>query len=332
MAASGAEEYQLQDPPSDGISSVAFSHASGSHLLVAASWDATLRVYDAKANEPRGTLAHRGAALDASFWVDDAKVVGGGLDKSLRLYDLAAGPNASPVVLGSHKEAIRCVNCAVAQSAVYSGSWDGTIGRWDPRSGSGPTQTVDMPGSAKVYSLSVGPNLLLAAGSGRCLVAYDHRDLTKAVMSRESSLKFQTRCARLMPNEKGFTLSSVEGRVAVEYLDEQQGSKYAFKCHRQGETIYPVNTMSFHPVHGTFATGGCDGTVNVWDGQNKKRLVQYTGYPTSISSLAFSADGSLLAIASSYTFEEGDKDHPSDTIYVRRVNDDAVKPKQRNPP
>lgn len=26
--------------------------------------------------------------------------------------------------------------------------------------------------------------------------------------------------------------------------------------------------------YGTFATGGCDGFVNVWDGTNKKRLYQ----------------------------------------------------------
>jgi cell cycle arrest protein BUB3 len=28
--------------------------------------------------------------------------------------------------------------------------------------------------------------------------------------------------------------------------------------------------------YGTFATGGCDGFVNVWDGTNKKRLYQVT--------------------------------------------------------
>lgn len=26
--------------------------------------------------------------------------------------------------------------------------------------------------------------------------------------------------------------------------------------------------------YGTFATGGCDGYVNMWDGNNKKRLYQ----------------------------------------------------------
>ena len=51
----------------------------------------------------------------------------------------------------------------------------------------------------------------------------------------------------------GYVLSSIEGRVAVEYFDpspEIQKKKYAFKCHRvktEGvEYIYPVNAISFH--------------------------------------------------------------------------------------
>jgi cell cycle arrest protein BUB3 len=60
--------------------------------------------------------------------------------------------------------------------------------------------------------------------------------------------------------------------------------------------------------YGTFATGGCDGVVNVWDGENKKRLAQFLTYPTSIAAVAFSEDATVLAIASSYTFEEGEKE------------------------
>jgi hypothetical protein len=43
---------------------------------------------------------------------------------------------------------------------------------------------------------------------------------------------------------------------------------------------------------------GCDGVVNIWDGQNKKRLFQLTKYPTSVSALSFNDDATLLAIAS----------------------------------
>jgi len=45
--------------------------------------------------------------------------------------------------------------------------------------------------------------------------------------------------------------------------------------------------------------------VNIWDGKNKKRLWQSNAYATGIASLAFNHDGSRLAIAASYTFEQG---------------------------
>jgi WD40 repeat protein len=81
-----------------------------------------------------------------------------------------------------------------------------------------------------------------------------------------------------------------------------------------GNTVYPVNSIAFHPGFGTFATGGCDGFVNIWDGKNKKRLCQLPSFPTSVASLDFNHDGTMLAVASSYTFEEGEKDHPSDQV------------------
>lgn len=45
--------------------------------------------------------------------------------------------------------------------------------------------------------------------------------------------------------------------------------------------------------------------VNIWDGKNKKRLWQSNPYPTGIAAMAFNHDGTRLAIASSYTFEQG---------------------------
>lgn len=96
------------------------------------------------------------------------------------------------------------------------------------------------------------------------------------------------------------------------------------------EHIYPVNAIAFHTVHGTFATGGSDGFVNVWDGRNKKRLCQFHKFPTSISSLAFSPDGSALAIAASFQHEyrlEQNQQPPADQIYIRHVTDQETKPK-----
>ncbi|KAI3516318.1 hypothetical protein L1887_15232 [Cichorium endivia] len=81
--------------------------------------------------------------------------------------------------------------------------------------------------------------------------------------------------------------------------------------------------------YGTFATGGCNGIVNVCDGNNKNRLCQYSKYSTSIAALSFSRDGRLLVVASCYTFEEGDKPHEPDAIFVRSMNEVEVKPKPK---
>lgn len=112
-----------------------------------------------------------------------------------------------------------------------------------------------------------------------------------------------------------------------------QKKKYAFKCHRIKENngvelIYPVNAIAFHNGYNTFATGGSDGYVYIWDSFNKKRLVQFHRYPTHISSLSFSPDGNTLAIASSYIYEADTKEEVApDSIYIRSVTDQETKPK-----
>lgn len=37
---------------------------------------------------------------------------------------------------------------------------------------------------------------------------------------RESSLKYQTRCVRAYPDGGGYALSSIEGRIAMEFFSE----------------------------------------------------------------------------------------------------------------
>ncbi len=105
-----------------------------------------------------------------------------------------------------------------------------------------------------------------------------------------------------------------------------------------------MNALAFHPGQGTFATGGGDGVVSVWDYAQKKRVstLAHPGapsgaYPNSITSLAFSPGGARLAIASSYAWEQGDPSAlpagtppPSpDAVFVRDVTEADVKPKPK---
>lgn len=325
----------LLNPPADGVSALTFS--GDSDLLLVCSWDSTTRLYDVNRNTLCGRHVHAAPVLDACFDGDSA-AFSVGLEGKLKRFDFNS---QTEYVIGSHEQPIKSVLRLPDAGLLLTGSWDQTMKVWDPRVEPAHSCVATVPLNGKVYSMdAVGQRVVLAT-SNRQVFIFDIRNIHEGrpEQQRESSLRFQTRCIRCYPNGEGYALSSVEGRVAMEYFEtteEAQTRKYAFKCHRRQENgkdvVYPVNSISFHREHGTFATGGCDGIVNVWDGENKKRLYQYQRYPTSIAALSFNRSGSLLAVASSYTYEQGEKDHPSDTIYIRQVNDNEVRPKSRSKP
>ncbi|KAF9600698.1 hypothetical protein IFM89_011369 [Coptis chinensis] len=296
---------ELSNPPKDGISNLRFSNHSD-HLLVS-SWDKSVRLYDAGSNAMLGEFMHGGPVLDCCFH-DDSSGFSASADNTVRRLIFSSGKED---ILGRHDAPVRCIEYSYATGQVITGSWDKTVKCWDPRGASGKERTLVGSHSQpeRVYSLSLVGHRLVVATAGRNVNVYDLRNMSQPEQRRESSLKYQTRCVRCYPNGTGFALSSVEGRVAMEFFDLSEAGQAK--------------------NYGTFATGGCDGYVNVWDGNNKKRLYQYVRYPSSVAALSFSKDGRLLAVASSYTYEEGEKPHEPDAIFVRSVNELEVKPKPK---
>lgn len=247
------------------------------------------------------------------------------------MFDLQT--NAETIV-GFHNSPIRCLEHSIDNNLMITGGWDSQLKLWDGRS---PNAIGTYIQPDRIYTFDVCGNTIVVGTAERRVLVWDLKNMSYPQQRRESSLKFQTRFIRCFSNKEGFVLSSVEGRVAVEYLDPSpdiQKKKYAFKCHRNKDTatgleyIFPVNSISFHSGYNTFATGGSDGFVNIWDGFNKKRLCQFHKYPTSISSLSFSPNDTYLAIASSNLAETNDiKDIPPDSIFIRKVSDQETKPK-----
>ncbi|KAI7864854.1 mitotic checkpoint protein [Spinellus fusiger] len=327
MQDTSAVQYEITDSPSDGIASLAF-HPQNSHQLLASSWDSTVRLYDVEQNRQITRIDHDGPVLEACFG-GGSVVYSGGVCKQVSRIDLETSTRTT---LGRHDGSVRNVCWNEESGSVLTGSWDKTLRVWDPRADTKEMQKIELP--HKVFCMDIVQNILVIAMANRQVYIYDTRNMAAPWQERETSLRYMLKSIRCMPNIEGYACASVEGRVALEFFDmspEIQAKKYAFKSHRQtvGDTeiVYPVNALAFHPIYGTFASGGSDSIVNIWDGVHRKRTRQFPRYPDEISSLAFSPDGNMLAIASSYTYDEGERDHSPDSIFIRTLAESDCKPR-----
>ncbi|GAB1199551.1 nuclear pore complex subunit [Aspergillus pseudonomiae] len=349
-----SNQFIVASPPTDAISALKFSPDPNSTRVVVSSWDKNVYLYelrDENGNVGEGKLLqkfeHRAPVLDVCFGATEDEIYTAGLDWDVRKIDVAT---STQTVLSSHEAGVRSVVYSKEHQLVISASWDSTL----------HVHRIDAPDSipsiiplpSKPFSMSLTATKLVVAMASRALHIYDLKALSVLTAQldgtvpnkvevepwqrRESSLKFMTRCVACMPDDAGYASSSIEGRVAVEWFDpsaESQARKYAFKCHRQTaddvDVVYPVNTLAFHPVHGTFASGGGDGVVALWDGIAKRRIRQYQKYQSSVAAVDFSGNGKYLAIAVSPGFEDGKDDvvEGAVKIYVRELGETEAKGK-----
>mgnify|MGYP002214577060 CR=1 FL=1 len=235
-------------------------------------------------------------------------------------------------VLGKHSKGAKSVRWSVDRNAVISASWAGEMSSFDPREKEPLVRFTKLKG--KAYSLDVTVNRVAVACAGEWVQIFDLRNLAEPVENRKAYVKHMIRTLRCSPDGSLYALGTVEGRVGIEYFEDSSLQKrFSFKCHRKKdeavEMVYPVNAIGF-TSHGTFATGGCDGVVAVWDSKSKKRVCMFAGYDNSVASLSFSCDDSLLAVAASYTYEKGalkEGEEKEDAVYVRSLNASDILPR-----
>ncbi|EST04634.1 WD40 repeat [Kalmanozyma brasiliensis GHG001] len=302
------------------------------------------------------TFLHEAPVLDVCF-INPTLAASASVDRRVRLLDLSTGKS---LILGKHDDSVTKLRYCPSTQLLMSGSSDRSLCFWEVNASGGtllkrlemPDKVIGMDVSPPFPSLST-PTLsasspgkavarnstprLVVALTGRHVWVYDLLPLRQAIdreragekvserhwqpdQKRESSLKFMARDLRCMPAGDGYAISSIEGRIGVEFFDpkpETQALKYAFKCHRQtidgdmaveneeGEeelerpydVVYPVHGVAFHPRHGTFASLGGDAQIAIWDAAAKKRVRQYPKLNNAVTAGAFDPSGTLLLVA-----------------------------------
>uniref|UniRef100_A0A3Q2HTP8 Autophagy related 16 like 1 n=1 Tax=Equus caballus TaxID=9796 RepID=A0A3Q2HTP8_HORSE len=131
-----------------GITSIEFDSA-GSYLL-AASNDFASRIWTVDDYRLRHTLTgHSGKVLSAKFLLDNARIVSGSHDRTLKLWDLRSKVCIKTVFAGSS-----CNDIVCTEQCVMSGHFDKKIRFWDIRSES-VVREMELLG--KITALDLNP-------------------------------------------------------------------------------------------------------------------------------------------------------------------------------
>ncbi|CCM00075.1 uncharacterized protein FIBRA_02102 [Fibroporia radiculosa] len=330
------KDIEVADPPTDSISSISFSPQAD--YLAVASWDNNVRIYEVGQNgqtQGKAMYAHQGPVLSLCWNKDGTKVLSGGADNAGRMFDVTTGQSQQ---VAQHDAPIKCVKWIEAPQGgiLATGSWDKTVKYWDLRTPT-PVSTVQLP--ERCYTLDVVYPLMVVGTAERHVQIFTLTNPTTPYKTMMSPLKWQTRVVSCFPAANGFAIGSVEGRVAIQYVDEKDAAdNFSFKCHRRDQSptqkdqslVFAVNDISFHPVHGTFSTCGSDGTINYWDKDARTRLKSFEPAPGPVPTTCFNRTGTIFAYAVSYDWSKGHSGmtpgHPN-KLMLHACKDDEVKRK-----
>ena len=167
-------------PLGDRTTNVPFSHSSP-QLLLASSWDSIVRQYDISFNSQGMSYTHPTPVLDFAF-KNQAQVLSGGLDNSLKLYDVNSRQERQ---VGRHENARKCVEYSDDNNVIVTGSWDGSVKVWDERANSHCTGTFAQ--ADKVNSMGVVGEVLVVGTAARKVWLWDLRNTSCPQQKRESS-------------------------------------------------------------------------------------------------------------------------------------------------
>ncbi|XP_006922000.2 mRNA export factor [Pteropus alecto] len=312
------KDIEVTSSPDDSIGCLSFNPPTlQGNFLIAGSWANDVRcweVQDSGQTIPKAQQMHTGPVLGVCWSDDGSKVFTASCDKTAKMWDLNSN---QAIQIAQHDAPVKTIHWIKAPnySCVMTGSWDKTLKFWDTRS-SNPMMVLQLP--ERCYCADVIYPMAVVATAERGLIVYQLENQPSEFRRIESPLKHQHRCVAIFKDKQnkptGFALGSIEGRVAIHYINPPNPAKdnFTFKCHRSNGTntsapqdIYAVNGIAFHPVHGTLATVGSDGRFSFWDKDARTKLKTSEQLDQPISACCFNHNGNIFAYASSYDWSKG---------------------------
>lgn len=279
------------------------------------------------------TRRHRGAIYHVSISPDGQTLATGGLDGTIRLWDVETGKFIKCLV-GHNSYVYRVAWSPDGNTLASAGAYDGSVGLWDVKSGI-LRRAIRSPHGVVTY-VAWAPNgrqiAFSTGGSGHVLV-YDvvRGEYLNNDKEKEVALGVGISAIDWSPDGLfvGFVstntpvslwqLSAVrqnkflltEGDITYSFAFSRDGKEvavagakgirvYDFETEKVTRTLEaPASSVAYSPDGKLLASAPANGVVQLWEASTGKPVKTLTGSATS--SLSWSADSKLLATTTTTT-------------------------------
>jgi WD40 repeat protein/serine/threonine protein kinase len=258
-------------------------------LIVTASHDGTVRVWDAQSGQPLTEPMKHGAPVNsAQFSPDGKRIVTASDDNTARVWDAQSGqPLTEPI---RHGALVNSAQFSPDGKRIVTASDDNTARVWDAQSGQLLTEPIKH--GALVNSAQFSPDgkrIVTASrdGTARVWDAQGGQPLT-APMRHGGSVRY----AQFSPDGSRIVTASGDGTARVWDAQSGQPLTEPFKH------SHWVMSAQFSPDGKRIVTASLDGTARVWDAQSGQPLTAPMKHAGQVPSAQFSPDGKRIVTAS----------------------------------
>ncbi len=260
---------------------VAFGRDGG--RIVVNSWDAPMQVWDVTTGRPVGAPVRiTRAATSVALSPDAARVVTGSEDATVRVWDAVTGLAVTEPFVG-HTGRVTSVAFSPGGSRIVSGG-DETVRVWDAGTGR-PVGDTLRGRTGEVFRVGF-------SADGSRIVSASDNDTVRVWDPRAGTLtghKWAVHSVAFSPD--GSRIATAGEDATVRLWDSGTGQQI-------GEPLVghvgPVTSVAFTVDGSRIASAGDDETVRVWDSAAGKPVGEPHPYPWTVTTPAFSPDGSRM--------------------------------------